>query len=335
MIKIVLTAFLWMMHSFAVDSSEAVDEGLLHYHKELQQNYQIEYAKWQEASMDSVEMYVSGDVNVRAVPDISGKIIDELSKGDKVIVKAAVYDSEYNDDQYYRVENSNSVRAYIRGDYLISVNPLITAQETDLVKEELNEKMDVYYAEKNGKKEIVGYSLNVDLVYQSPELPQGCEITALTAAMNFMGYNVDKCEMADKFLPKSKTLDADPNEYYLRNPRTNGFYCFSPVIVNTVERYERANKVGITATDISGCLPEKMYETISEGKPVVVWGTLRWNPPYKYSSGLYGNLHCMVLSGYTNNTVTITDSIYGMTKVDRATFESVWKRMGSQAVVVE
>ena len=37
---------------------------------------------------------------------------------------------------------------------------------------------------------------NFDIIYQEPELPTGCEVTALTMAMNYSGCNVDKYTMA-------------------------------------------------------------------------------------------------------------------------------------------
>ena len=41
---------------------------------------------------------------------------------------------------------------------------------------------------------------NFDIIYQEPELPTGCEVTALTMAMNYSGCNVDKYTMATEYL---------------------------------------------------------------------------------------------------------------------------------------
>ena len=46
--------------------------------------------------------------------------------------------------------------------------------------------------------------LNVKCVLQNPELPTGCEITALTIVLNYLGYDVDKLTMADKYLDKGQ-----------------------------------------------------------------------------------------------------------------------------------
>ena len=39
------------------------------------------------------------------------------------------------------------------------------------------------------------------LILQMPELPTGCEITALTMMLNYYGYTVDKTVMASDYLP--------------------------------------------------------------------------------------------------------------------------------------
>lgn len=321
------------VHSFLVDSDEALTTGLFHYHQELQSDYRAENARWQELNIDELVMYVAGGVNVRSIPDTSGEVIDYLENGTEVIITAAVYDSVLSDDKYYRIKSDR--KSYVSSKFLVSIDPASDVKDVELFEDEIDEKITRLFSKEKGKEKTEGYRLNVELIYQSPELPQGCEITALTAAMNYTGYEVDKCDMADVYLPKSKDLSANPEEYYLRNPRTNGFYCFAPVLVKTIERYNQANKTDIIVDDLTGSEPTELYGYIDKGIPVVVWGTLRWNPPYRYDNGLYGNLHCMVLSGYTNNSVYITDSIYGDTKVSRSQFEKVWKQMGSRAVIVK
>lgn len=45
--------------------------------------------------------------------------------------------------------------------------------------------------------------LDVDVIYQRPELPTGCEVTSLTALLQYLGFDVDKTTMAEDFLPCS------------------------------------------------------------------------------------------------------------------------------------
>lgn len=179
------------------------------------------------------------------------------------------------------------------------------------------------------------YQLKVENIMQNPELPNGCEITSLTIVMNYEGYPCDKLDMSDNYLPKADSLSADPDEYYLREPRNNGFYCFAGPIVKAVNNFNEDKGTNAIATDLTGSDVSLLYDYVRKGHPLVVWGTLYWNTPYKYESGLYSNLHCMVLSGFTDDTVTITDPIYGVTVISRSRFERVWEAMGSRAVLVE
>lgn len=55
------------------------------------------------------------------------------------------------------------------------------------------------------------------IVLQMPELPTGCEITALTMVLNYYGYPVDKVSMVSNFLPL-----ADDDLYYGENGKFYG-----------------------------------------------------------------------------------------------------------------
>ena len=57
--------------------------------------------------------------------------------------------------------------------------------------------------EKSEKKELPkSYIIQgFPIINQMPELPTGCEITAMTMALNYYGYQADKVEMATQYLP--------------------------------------------------------------------------------------------------------------------------------------
>lgn len=48
---------------------------------------------------------------------------------------------------------------------------------------------------------------NFPILEQMPELPTGCEITAMTMALNYYGYEADKIQMAEKYLPQIASAD--------------------------------------------------------------------------------------------------------------------------------
>lgn len=70
--------------------------------------------------------------------------------------------------------------------------------------------------------------LAVKPVLQLPELPNGCEITSLTTVLNYYGFDVDKEEMAVRYLPYEEfTFDGniaiapDPEDAYAGDPFAN------------------------------------------------------------------------------------------------------------------
>lgn len=60
--------------------------------------------------------------------------------------------------------------------------------------------------------------LAVTPVLQNPELPTGCEITALTMALNYAGYPVDKLTMADQYLIRSDPYLTTFGEAFVGSP---------------------------------------------------------------------------------------------------------------------
>lgn len=259
---------------------------------------------WDEEEITPTTVYSvsAGGLNIRNKPSATGRIMDTVSFATPIKVVALAKGFSGTTDVYYKVDSDEPL--YVNVAYTLDHEP-------------------------------VTMDLPVKNIKQNPELPNGCEVTSLAIVMNYIGVSVDKCDLSDNYLPKKNTLNADPNEYYLREPRSNGFYCFAGPLVKCVENYNEANGLSLEAVDLTGSEPSALYQLLENGQPIVIWGTLRWNAPYKYSSGLYGNLHCMVLSGYGEATVTIQDPIYGSDYlVDREVFERVYRQMGSRAMTV-
>lgn len=193
------------------------------------------------------------------------------------------------------------------------------------------------------------------IVNQMPELPTGCEITALTMALNYYGYPVDKTVMASEYLPTAsadryygsdgRLYGTDMNEYFIGDPFTEGgIICGTGAIVTAADSYLADQGSSMRALDVTGSSPEELYERVSQGQPVVVWGTISmagragtqgW---YTEAGGYVDwstNDHGAVLIGYTDTTVTIADPISGQVEYDRQQFEDVFESRGNQCVVLE
>ncbi len=192
-------------------------------------------------------------------------------------------------------------------------------------------------------------------VLQMPELPTGCEITALTMVLNYYGYDVDKVTMATEYLP---TLPADMyydeygvyhggdlNNYFIGDPETvYGYVCGTGAIVTAANDYLSDAGSSATAKDITGYSFEDLYKLVAEDTPIVVWITIDMAERFgidgwytddgSYVEWSQGD-HAGVLVGYTEDTVIIADPLNGTVEYDRTAFESVYTSRGSHGVIIE
>lgn len=190
---------------------------------------------------------------------------------------------------------------------------------------------------------------------QTPELPTGCEITALTMTINYYGYDVDKVTMATEYLP---TVPADMyydesgimhgedlNDWFIGDPETvDGYVCGTNAIVTAADNYFSDINSTMTAKDITGYSFDEMYELVSDDTPIVVWITIEMAERSELN-GWYTNDgsyvewsqsdHAGVLVGYTEDTVIIADPLKGRTEYSRSAFESVYTSRGNHGVILE
>lgn len=193
-----------------------------------------------------------------------------------------------------------------------------------------------------------------EIFLQNPELPTGCEITALTMALCFYGFDADKTTMASRYLPQSpanlyvgedgRLYGSDLNEYFIGDPfSTSGITCGTGAIAGAANAYLRDCGSEIAAEDLTGASPSELYMLVAQDIPVIVWVTIGMRERgdlegWYTQNGEYvdwgPNDHGAVLIGYTDNTVVLADPIYGQMEYNRETFEEVFALRGSQCVIL-
>lgn len=110
---------------------------------------------------------------------------------------------------------------------------------------------------------------------QMPELPTGCEITALTMALNYYGCPADKVEIAERYLPTvpadlyygddGRLYGPDLNRYFVGDPATRGGYiCGTEAIVYAANSHLADINSSLHAVDLTGSPAEDLYELVSE-----------------------------------------------------------------------
>lgn len=185
--------------------------------------------------------------------------------------------------------------------------------------------------------------LDMENILQNPELPTGCESVALTMVLNYLGFELEKTDIADEYL-----IFDDENfaAGYMGNPYTQeGAGIFPPGLVNTANRFLEEKGSKKRAFDLSGTDFEKLYDYVEEKMPVIVWNGMYMEEPRptseicEYEGKQYQwfvNEHCVVLCGFDReeNKVFVQDPLEGLTERDLEAFEHNYNVLGKYAMVI-
>lgn len=190
------------------------------------------------------------------------------------------------------------------------------------------------------------YYIEMDNILQRPELPTGCEATALTIVLNHLGFSADKCDIVDNYLPKTDSMCSLDN-FFIGNPySSSGFGCYAPVIVKTADSYLSQAGSKYRAQLLTGSDPETLYWYVSQKIPVICWATIgmidteissTWTAEDTGEKVEFmSNEHCTVLVGYDSEkgTVMLNDPWNGNVTYSMSLFEEKYHALGDQAVVI-
>lgn len=154
--------------------------------------------------------------------------------------------------------------------------------------------------------------LNVSMIKQRPELPNGCEITAVTMMVNYAGNPVSKMTLAAE-MPRHPS---NPNLGYIGNPAGYGITIFPPALMNLVTKYTG------NAKNLTGLGLDALYYQLDQGHPVVTWNTLHGFP-----------YHALTVSGYDANNIYYNDCWTGYkTSMTKSQFLNNWSTQARRAI---
>lgn len=133
-----------------------------------------------------------------------------------------------------------------------------------------------------------GYKLIVPVFGQLPELPTGCEATAVAMMLSFKGSSLSKTDAAN-LMPRHAF---DPNLGFVGDPyKKTGNTIYPPAFEKLLKAY------GGGYTNLTGASLETLQQTIRSGKPAVVW-----------MSGMHGfGVHALTVTGYDNSAIYYND----------------------------
>lgn len=185
--------------------------------------------------------------------------------------------------------------------------------------------------------------LSLDIIYQNPEYPAGCESMALTMMLNYFGYDIPKNEIIDNYLIYSKNNFVMGYTGYPDKSPGGGIY--APGMTNTANRFLLEKNSVYEAKNISGTKLTDIFPYVAKGYPVMVWTTVNQNPCKRSNETIrYGDIdyiwtyneHCVLLTGYNliDKTVTLNDSISGVISLNIDEFQKTYDDMWQMAMVL-
>lgn len=228
----------------------------------------------------------------------------------------------------------------------ITISPISEISETETSETDTTSSIDA----KSSSYQISDFNC----VYQNPELPTGCEITAMDMVLQYYGFDIDKVTLAKEYMPTisygsyrndENVVDkSDMNNYFIGDPETvMGYIAGTGAVQTAANNYLEETDSDLRAYDITGVSLSEIYEYVADDTPVVVWVTIGMvdRTEIKYYYVDYTNYiewtyndHGAILIGYDDSTVTIADPIDGIVEYDKEQFESVFESRGNMAVIL-
>lgn len=191
-----------------------------------------------------------------------------------------------------------------------------------------SEGQDFLALEVSDKEHSFIFSYNRDM--QLPELPTGCEATAISTLLRMHGYPASKTDVADA-MPKSSW---DFFNCFWGDPyKESGGACMAPCAAATANMFIDD---GGKAVALKGATLGEM--ALEGALPACVWVTIDLAEPYPTRTQgdytCYVPSHCVTVTEVGYDTVSYFDPLSGIQQADRHLFETRFKQLGSQAVFI-
>lgn len=188
--------------------------------------------------------------------------------------------------------------------------------------------------------------LNVPLVNQLPDLPNGCEVTSLSMLLKYYDINVSKLELSSNIKHVSSFIDND----YRGNPHIDfvgymsiknaGWCVYNEPLYNVARKYTKRIR-NYTDNDFV-----QVLKLVSKGHPVVIITTLKFdrvNDMQTWSTKqgkvhVTPSSHACVITGYNKKKgIVYVNDPYGVKnkKVSLKKIQASYNQQGKQALYIE
>ena len=192
----------------------------------------------------------------------------------------------------------------------------------------------------------IASSIGLPVIKQT--LKDDCEATSLSMMLYFAGKRVNQLTLQDQ-VARSGPLDpeqgpegeiwGDPNLGFVGRADggglAGGFGVYQGPIAALSSRH------GVPLQNLSHDSPHEIYRTLLLGRPVMVWVALSegpygsWHSPTGRDVNVNYGEHAVVLSGVSEDDVTVNDPLSGERLTwSKSQFEVMWESLGRRALTV-
>lgn len=197
------------------------------------------------------------------------------------------------------------------------------------------------------------FKLEVPLIDQTKEFPNGCEGVSATMLLQYFHYDITPDTIIDQYIKKEKIkihfgqrYGPDPGLAYAGDPRSknNGFGCFSPVIENALNKIINDNHKVLNLTGYDLEILEHTY--VKSSIPIMIWATVdmqeitkfcQWKSFDQKHTYLYpATQHALVLIGSDQNNYYFNDPLHAnnITSYPKELVNKRFQQMGKQAIAI-
>lgn len=190
---------------------------------------------------------------------------------------------------------------------------------------------------------------DVPTICQHPEMPTGCEATALTMLLNWAGESLTNHEVVER-LPKGDKVElidgiwrgGDPHTEFVGNPYEDEgcFGVFEGPILKTIDAFMPDRGVDLTNQPF-----ENLLEIVGNGKPVMAWTTINqqttfhsktWTDQNGRTIKWHRYEHAVIIVGFDADNIIANDPTTGKEEhYQRDLFERNWASMGRRALTLK
>lgn len=288
--------------------------------------------------MDDLSVKLDGSSYNNKIDNLDKEYNDIVNKIDDIVS----YDIDRDDFNYVdvisRLENEY--------DRLVGVNGELSKKMDGLSKQKvtLTNNYNKIMEEQIRKSTFIIEGVSKINQY-SQGYPTGCESAALTTLLRYYGLNINMIDVVNRLPKGSLPYDeggirygGNPYLEFVGHPSTSYSYgVYEKPIIQVAESF----KSGII--NGTGMKLDNVLKVVSEGRPVVVWVSMNMAVPYISTSWIYkptgekiswmANEHALVVVGYNQNQVVVSDSLTGSIRYyNKSVFESRYNTYGKRAV---